>query len=40
MMNLFVQGIYEGLELGIFKRVARGVYKVESQLERRNLLAF
>lgn len=27
--------IYEGLELGIFKRVARGVYKVESQLEQK-----
>ena len=27
--------IYEGLELGIFKRVARGVYKVESQLNKK-----
>lgn len=26
--------IYEGLELGIFKRLARGVYKVESQLQK------
>lgn len=27
--------IYEALELGIFKRVARGVYKVESQLDKK-----
>lgn len=25
--------IYEGIDIGIFRRVARGVYKVEKQLE-------
>lgn len=29
--------IYEGIEIGIFKRVARGVYKVERQLDKNSV---
>lgn len=29
--------IYEGIEIGIFKRIARGVYKVEHQIDKETL---